>query len=163
MFEYVPKLVQLPKPTKLARALLAAGARCGARVTSARGRARNTNRQASLASGEKRTEKLDFSQPPRGLSWLCFADEHLQSLGRRCALSAAEQGPAAPRSEGSALQPLLRSSAPGMLHNNRARVSVSQTSGTAEEQGGLQMLLMLHTLGLGTNSSDEYIRGCQME
>lgn len=74
-----------------------------------------------------------------------------------------EGGVLRPSSKGSALQPLLRSSAPGMLHNNQARVSLSQTSGTTEEQGGLQMLLMLHTLGLGTNSSDEYSRGCQSE
>lgn len=79
----------------------------------------------------------DLPQLPKRLSPLCFAAECLggvwHSLLPSKAIAQVQELWFAP--------PLC--SAPAVLLDDRARVVLSQTSGTIREQGGLQMVLML--------------------
>lgn len=123
--------------------------------------ARSTRGRASLASGEKRAKRGERAFPAalRPILAVLYREEPGLTEGSFICYLAKSSSSLGPR----ALVYNLCSSAPGILHNNRARFVFSQTSGTFEEQGGLQMLLMLCTLGLGTNSSAERIQGCQLE
>lgn len=125
MLEYFSKLMQPLEPTGQK---VAAGARWGSHLPSASSRARNTNRRAgpeTFLSCPNVCHHFVLQLSVSGGVW--------HSLPPSKAIAQVQELWLAP--------PLC--SAPAVLLDDRARVVLSQTSGTIREQGGLQMVLML--------------------